>query len=847
MRESYLTWLIQQVRAVPLTGVDPKSIREETRRDLDLGAVYTALMTREMEASADRELGQLSALAVLNTERHLALLGDPGSGKSTFVNFVALCMAGDLLGCRGANLTVLRAPVPKDEAARRSPDDDKPQAQPWDHDPLIPIRVVLREFVVRGLPPAWKPVAVSRDALWKFIIAELPETLRHFARPLRDELRSKGGLLLLDGLDEVPEADYRRAQVKVTVEQFAAAFPRVRVLVTSRTYAYQEQDWELSGFAEAILAPFEPVQIRSFVQRWYAYVGQARGLSGDESAGHAVLLNEAIRRNPSLYELATRPLLLTLMASLHAWRGGTLPDQREALYADAVDLMLDQWESQKVKRRPDGTHEIIQPSLAEWLRIDQKAMRHLLNRLAIEAHGDQPNLVGTADIPQNKLVDALMNLNLNPDVRPARLIEYLRDRAGLLEPRGIGIHAFPHRTFQEYLAACWLTDFGFPDGLSDLLRTEPNRWREVALLAGAKAARGTASATWTLAEALCFRNPPERKVEDEAGYWGALLAAQVLIENKNLQYIAERNRPKVDRIRGWLTRTLTHGALPPIERAQAGDALAIIGDPRFRADAWYLPDEPLLGFVEIPAGSFLMGRNQGLNLRMYEDECPQHAITLPRYYIARYPITVVQFRAFVDDSGYQTEGKASLDGRPNHPVMDMTWYDALSYCVWLTGYLREWEGTPEPLATLLRKEGWRVTMPSEAEWEKAARSADGRTYPWGNDPEPSCGNYGDTRILTASAVGCFPGGASPYGVEETSGNVWEWTRSVWGDYPYPTEREGRTQREGMQESGDRPRVLRGGAFSSADYNVRCAVRLKNFPNYLRDGNVGFRVVVSQLL
>jgi hypothetical protein len=96
------------------------------------------------------------------------------------------------------------------------------------------------------------------------------------------------------------------------------------------------------------------------------------------------------------------------MASLHAWRGDTLPEQREALYANAVDLLLDQWESQKLRRLPDGTYDLIQPSLAEWLRVDQQAMRQALNRLAFEVHRDQPALVGTADIAEEKLVPALL-------------------------------------------------------------------------------------------------------------------------------------------------------------------------------------------------------------------------------------------------------------------------------------------------------------------------------------------------------------------------------------------------------------------------------------------------------
>src|SRR5262249_46161601 len=153
--------------------------------------------------------------------------------------------------------------------------------------------------------------------------------------------------------------------------------------------------------------------------------------------GRATLLNQAIRRSERLQELAMRPLLLTLMASLHTWRGGSLPEQREELYDDAVSLLLDQWESQKLMPQPDGTYAIIQPSLREWLRIDPQAMRQTLNRLAFESHRDQASLVGTADITEDKLVEALLRLRQDPDVRLGRLIEYLRDRAGLLEPRGV--------------------------------------------------------------------------------------------------------------------------------------------------------------------------------------------------------------------------------------------------------------------------------------------------------------------------------------------------------------------------------------------------------------------------
>jgi formylglycine-generating enzyme required for sulfatase activity len=177
------------------------------------------------------------------------------------------------------------------------------------------------------------------------------------------------------------------------------------------------------------------------------------------------------------------------------------------------------------------------------------------------------------------------------------------------------------------------------------------------------------------------------------------------------------------------------------------------------------------GSSKVEAGPFTMGSNPKKDRVAPGEEQPQHVVELPDYYIARYPVTVAQFRAFVEDAPIDV-GDRDLGAVPNHPVVRVSFDEALAYSRWLTEKLRA-AGWTLPVVRARLADGWVMTLPSEAEWEKAARGGDRRIYPWGDEFKVSNANSGRTGLGTTSAVGLFPAGASPCGAHDMSGNVWE--------------------------------------------------------------------------
>ena len=235
-----------------------------------------------------------------------------------------------------------------------------------------------------------------------------------------------------------------------------------------------------------------------------------------------------------------------------------------------------------------------------------------------------------------------------------------------------------------------------------------------------------------------------------------------------------------------------------------------------RADVGYLPDDRLLGFVEIPEGPFIMGSDAAIDTLAYDIERwsgdqPQGIVDVPAFYIGRHEVSVVQFRAFREAASYAADPRA-LAGPSLHPVSSVSWPDALAYSRWLERLLRDSPATPPELRSRLA-EGWRVTLPSEAEWEKAARGDDGRIFPWGNELRADAANFATGRPAPVGEAACPE---CPYGLSDMSGNVWEWTRSPYQPYPY----DEADDREGWRAR--RCGCMRGGSFADPARNVRAA-------------------------
>lgn len=403
--------------------------------------------------------------------------------------------------------------------------------------------------------------------------------------------------------------------------------------------------------------------------------------------------------------------------------------------------------------------------------------------------------------------------------------------SGIIVGRGNEVR-FWHLTFQEYLAARAIAAQSERAQRAVLTHEKIYRpeWREVArLLGGVLHWRQGVEKVDGMFAAFLDTLGSRPSLADQArcvGLLGAILQDVALLDYRPSD---ERYEPLLTAVMAIFDSKASKGI--PIEVAiEAAEALGQAGDPCLTRSA--CRDN----WVIITAGKFQMGAQKtdpekpNFDPKADDDESPVHEVHLQAYRVGRYPVTVAEYDRFIKDRGYEDKrhweaggfGEREKPGRwddqlrhPNRPVIYVSWYEAMAYAAWAE-----------------------CRLPTEAEWERAARGIQRRQYPWGDDePGPTLFNY-DGNVGNATPVGVYPRGRTPEGAHDMAGNVVEWCQDRFADYT--ADPEGRPEGSVSEEPA---RVLRGGSWGTNARDCRCACRDWGTPVYRYD-DVGFRVALD---
>lgn len=815
----YLEMVARRSERLPLAPLHPAG---GERVDISLGDVFVSLKVGDVAVLDSIEAeekewsgGSDAALAHIYAKQRLILLGDAGSGKSTLLRYLSYCLALAHLQPDKNWFSMLQWQVSyfdleetfqrkRDEGAallssltnRQRRQEPEPKTMQWQLPGLAPVLVELREFARTSFDPR------SHHSLWNYVEKSLiDEDMVEAAAALRKKGQRGELLLLFDGVDEV--ANERRADVWQAIASLRKGpYGGCRWIATCRVLSFVPAEAP-PGAAAQTIQPLAQEQIDLFIQKWTEALRERGELTTDEAGAFQTNLLEATRDR--LRELAPNPMLLTIIVLVQKYHG-TLPRERARLYDACVEIMLLRWQHHKEKAK-DGK----KLSILQQLGLEEGDLEKLLWEIAWQAHSKNPAASGPGDIAQSELFRVLQQPKYFGEkdlVRVSKFVQYTKDRAHLLIFKGSTtepIYTFPHRTFQEFLAARYLLTNRSARRRIDKLAAMGPLWREVLHLAVGFLLYKLKDeeAAIELVEGILLDELPKdpTKADWHCIWLAGEMAAMIGVELLEVDEVGAEYLPRLQR---QLAALLTAGALTPPQRAEAGTMLAALGEAREDV-ACGVP-----AMVHVPAGPFWMGSDKKKDREADDDETPQHQVTLPAYRIGKYPVTNAQFALFVQAGGYENDAYWTKAGwaqrkkqgwtgprysdnprfnQANQPVVGVSWYEVAAYCNWLK-------------ATT----GRAFRLPSEAMWEKAARGADGRIYPWGDEWDAARLNASETKINRPSAVGIFPHGKSPVEAYDMCGNVLEWCSTAWRSYPF--------QAEPYEEEveGERDRCRRGGAF-----------------------------------
>lgn len=806
----------------------------------------------------------------LYAERRIVLLGAPGSGKSTVLRHLVVAFAQRLL--EGQTLSTTN-PLPFFCPLGRV-------AQELGDDPSKDMAILLEVML--------HPLAGG---------AKLDARVQREVRPL---LLSGAALLCFDGLDEVsgtPRQTHKgrhshRERIAEAIRKVASTLDRAMIIVTCRTKPYQQDaSWQLrDGWTPRTLAPMSFGQVRYFVRTWYTQTSQhSKSYSRVEADQRAARLTTALESRSKLQEITTSPLLLTMLALLD-YNNKQLPEKRVDVYEELVKLLLDRWEMLRSEgERPKET-------LGERLELehlDVEKIRRVVHDLAYEAHCSAVDGRGVVRSETLRAyLDDFFARQLDPEnprrVPPKELArrsalfeQLLRDETGLIQQEDDETYVLPHLTFQEYLCACRLASSEDIVRIYDHWRESGDRWRDVILLLMGRMLhheKYQMAFNW-LQQLLSHQLPPRGKEQRpgltkspaslasqaksvEQRQHDALFASVCYIELGRQSQLGGRV-PDIEglerKLRDALIDTIQQPspALLMEQRIDVARELLILGDKRYpvTSEEWAqsIPhtgrhETPEGGTSEpywcpVPRGVYQVGGWQPREVAA--------RVSLPDFWIARFPVTVGQFARFVE-VGYQEEGHwcwtpAGLRWLQSHgstgpfhwrqqpyhidnqPVVGVTWYEAAAFAQWLNGQL----GDRLP-------PGYSLRLPTEAEWEVAAAYRGGKRYarPWGvDDIDPDRAVYEAALMRQPAPVGCCPRGKAECGAQDMLGNVWELMASSFRDYPARSTRV----TEDVAQSSFKV-VWRGGMWDSSEAQLHCGFRQGNHLHIVH--GLGFRLVLA---
>ncbi|MFM7199901.1 MAG: SUMF1/EgtB/PvdO family nonheme iron enzyme, partial [Myxococcota bacterium] len=647
-------------------------------------------LDHELEGSAEPSRRPLSTLVGMPDVRCLALKGGPGSGKSTFLRSLLLQRLND--------------PAPE---------------------PVLPLYLELKELGV------WLKQHPSGGTAPEQLLTWAGESLTKWGLSAEALARRSGHgrvIWLLDGLDEIFEDELRHRAAQI-IGGYFKHLPGAadRLVLAGRPHAFEDARLVCHLGVERHTAELDALtdeERAEFLEKWFAEV-YLHNLARAQEQAEA--LTNAIPQHEKVDELSRTPLLLSTMAAVYQM-GRVLPERRADLYDKAVEVMLHRRFGGELK--PGG--------------FTQRQVRRALTVVAKEMM-EAGEVRSLTRLDFERVIEASYYPNGASEterVELESLNQWLGAQSGLLALRGEPLRVtFSHLGFQEFLCAEWYANQREPLTTLGKHLDEP-AWREVVLLLGG---RLLMDGLGQLGEQY-LNGLFEVGGEGVQAAWRTALLASVVMEAPEGALpvgFEERLRPRLLEVMGGKTFSSTFR-----ERVRVGLCLGKVGDPRLgleKAENW----------IWIPPGEFMMGSND------YEDETPIHQVKLTQgFYLSRFPVTNHDFKAFVDAGGYQTQAWWSEEGwafcqkqkleaprfwidaqwnGPNQPVVGVSWYEAEAFCHWMT---MRWSS---------KEAGRVVRLPSEAEWEYAARGKEGRAYPWGKEkPTAERANYNQTGISQTS-------------------------------------------------------------------------------------------------